>query len=167
MLQAARASVGVQRGLFFGAFIAIGNLLTVIGAALLAANVVGPTSGTIQGSKSLILLTVAVLDGAINLVTFALLCLAGASAYRRAGRISTGAVAGLVAGALGGLVGAVGSGVVFVISFNTLSGASSGLPLATALTTTGISILSGLILDCGVGAGLGALGALIRQSVFS
>lgn len=166
MLQAARANVGVQRGLFFGAFIAAGNLIAAVTGALFSASALGVASGLFSSSSQLIALTVAAVAAALDLVAFALLLLAGASAYQRTGRISAGVIAGLVAGGLGGLVGALTSVIILVISFNLLSVRYAGLSGATVITTSGVSMVAGLLLDCGVGAGLGALGAFIRQSVF-
>jgi hypothetical protein len=88
---------------------------------------------------------------------------AGAAGSRITGKISTGTLAGLFAGTFGGVIAGFGQAIATVISTNqsTTDPASSGLLLAAGFT----AMFFVMVLALGAGAGFGALGGLIGQSM--
>lgn len=102
----------------------------------------------------------------VFLAMMVLTFVAGYLTARRVGRASAGAVAGLIVGIVGALVsGAVGFAVILLLVAPGLQApAGSGwtntqVQAALIGTTLGGAVL-GLLLDAGIGAGLGALGGL-------
>jgi len=106
------------------------------------------------------------------LVALALPFIAGMLAARRTGRVGDGSLAGLVTGAAGALFGGVASVVVIL----TLVAPSLQPPEGSVFTPSQLQdiliggaifgLVGGLLLDSGLGAGLGALGGLVGRSSY-
>lgn len=87
----------------------------------------------------------------------------GAWASKITGKVGTGTLAGLFAGLFGGIVAGFGQAIASAISVNLMpaSSSSTGLVLATGFAI----IFYILLLAIGAGAGCGALGGLIGQTI--
>ena len=108
-----------------------------------------------------------ILDVLVWLIGFFVL---GLFAARQTGRVRTGALVGLVAGLIGGLIGRV----LFVIIQIATNGQQitqalnqAGIPLGELNTASVVGIVIALVvlvaLELGLGAGIGALGGLVRR----
>lgn len=112
--------------------------------------------------------TTVILDLIMFLIWIIGFLFAGAWGSKVTGKISTGTLAGLFAGMFGGLLAAVGQIISIFITmnaqssiFNAVSPSSSSVLLFTGVA----SIIYILVLAIGGGAGLGAMGGLIGQSL--
>ncbi len=93
------------------------------------------------------------------------LLVAGMSGSRVTGKINTGVLAGLFAGTFGGIIAGFGQAIAMTLSMNQQSATSAdtGLLLASGFTV----MFFVMVLALGAGAGFGALGGLIGQSMSS
>jgi hypothetical protein len=160
----------VRNGLIFGAILAginiISTLIQWIAGAYQAMAQAGSGSGTALGAVSLF--------GCLAfLVGLALCFLAGMTTVSRTGRLGSGAIAGLITGLVGELVGGV-LGLILVLAFvlptlhipadSTLTSAQ----IDALIIGTGIAaLIIGLIIDGGIGAGLGYLGGLVGKNSYA
>lgn len=158
-----------RNGLIFGALLALlglGNVLiqwltggyTVMTST--AAN--GTTTVNLSNSGNSFLLGCVVF-----LATLGLTFVAGLLAARRTGKVGTGVLAGLIAGAFGALVG---SGARLVVILTAVAPGVQAPPGSTLTSSQFQALLIGtaivyfilvVLLDGGVGAGMGALGGLV------
>src|SRR5579883_2078903 len=150
----------VRNGLIFGVIIAAVTILDDIiqwvtgsyNATVQAANNPGTTT-SINGASTL-------LGCLVFLIALALCFIAGMNTARATGRVGSGAIAGLVAGLVGALIGGI-IGLIIVavvvapgIHVQTTNGVSvQAILIGGAI----FAIVLGLIIDGGLGAGLGAL----------
>jgi hypothetical protein len=160
----------VRNGLIFGAILAginiISTLIQWIGGAYQAMAQAGSGSGTAFGALSLF--------GCLGfLVGLALCFLAGMTTVSRTGWLGSGAIAGLITGLVGELVGGV-LGLILVLAFvlpalhipadSTLtSGQIDALIVGSGI----VGLIIGLIIDGGIGAGLGYLGGLVGKNTYA
>jgi hypothetical protein len=159
----------VRWGLLFGGIMALLGSTAAIVTILLEGSLASDPS-SVRAFTAVTLVSGLVSCG-LNVVYLALFFVAGILTARRTGNVRSGALAGLLAGGLGGLInGAVAVTLLFLSPALFPSGSTLGIPIAPAATHIPVWIvitaIVGLVIWCGVGAGLGALGALVGQSQF-
>ncbi|PWT70472.1 MAG: hypothetical protein C5B60_12085 [Chloroflexi bacterium] len=164
------ANPAVRNGLVFGAILAginiISTLIQWIGGSYQAVAQAGNGSGSTLGAATLF--------GCLAfLVGLALCFLAGMNTVSRTGRLGSGAIAGLITGLVGELVGGV-LGLVLVLAFvlPTLhipsdSTLTPGQIDAIIVGSAVVALIIGLIIDGGIGAGLGYLGGLVGKNNYT
>jgi hypothetical protein len=167
--QLQRANPAVRNGLIFGAILAAVNILSVIiqwvtGSYQSAAQAASSNTAAVSGTSFLGCLTF--------LIALALAFIAGMNTVRVTGRVGTGAIAGLITGVVGELVGGI-LGVILVIALVTPqltlpagSNLTVGQMHAVIIGTAIAALILGLIIDGGIGAGLGAIGGLLGKSSY-
>lgn len=157
-----------RNGLIFGAILAaLGLANTLIQVAAGAYHVVSSDTsgiGTVNVTNSG---PTALLGCVLFLATLALTFLVGLMTARGTGKVGSGSLAGLVAGIFGSLIGSIVSIVILVLfvapglqSPDEVSISTTQVQTLFAVVTIGAAFL-GLLLDAGLGAGMGALGGLI------
>lgn len=143
--------------------------------ALLSGIIVGVVLGIIHSAITIIIAQMAVNGGSSSAMITSLQLLvpliwiigflfAGFWASKESGLISTGTLAGLFAGIFGSIIAGFGQIIATAITANLASQATtqvSGMALFTGYT----AIFSVMILAIGAGAGVGAIGGLIGQSI--
>jgi hypothetical protein len=143
--------------------------------ALLSGIIIGVVLGIIHSSITIIIAQMAVNGGSSSAMITSLQLLvpllwiigflfAGFWASKESGLISTGTLAGLFAGIFGSIIAGFGQIIATAITANLSSQAitqTSGMVLFTGYT----AIFSVMILAIGAGAGVGAIGGLIGQSI--
>lgn len=171
MAQESTGELVVRKGLLFGPIGATANAGYVIFSWFVSDNELPFPDSSLSGNDRATYLMfrelmTLLLPGVIFLGTLIFTFLAGRSLTRRVGSVGAGALTGLVAGGFGGAMGAITSlAVTFVIS-----PAPQQAPILFGLTTMEEQIISvgwtlfGLLLDCGLGAGMGAPGDLAGLS---
>ena len=150
MLQQYFGGPALKWGLIFGAVAAAVGILEVA----LPYVVKAPTVQDIGSSIAFAILLV---------VYFA----AGLLATRDTGKISSGAIAGLLAAAIGELIGGlVGIGLIVASpqAYAVANGEQLNMPANVLLTVAIMGILMGVLIYGTFGAGLGALGGLLVQT---
>lgn len=155
-------------GLFYGSFVAAANVGSVIFWWFVAAGKlpflsVGARLDTAQVSLLPLIVTLMMLSSTIFAATLLFSFLAGMSTSRKIGRVSPGALAGVVAGDFAGVMGAITRlAVIFVIPhFPQQSGSATFIPADPPQILGVVLAILGLALDCCLGAALGALGGLV------
>jgi len=143
--------------------------------ALLSGIIIGVVLGIIHSAITIIIAQMAVNGGGSSAMITSLQLLvpllwiigflfAGFWASKESGLISTGTLAGLFAGIFGSIIAGFGQIIATAITANLSSQAitqTSGMVLFTGYT----AIFSVMILAIGAGAGVGAIGGLIGQSI--
>lgn len=143
--------------------------------ALLSGIIIGIVLGIIHSAITIIIAQMAVNGGGSSAVITSLQLLvpliwiigflfAGFWASKESGLISTGTLAGLFAGIFGSIIAGFGQIIATAIAANTTSqiaAQASGMLLFTGYT----AIFSVMILAIGAGAGVGAIGGLIGQTI--
>lgn len=143
--------------------------------ALLSGIIIGVVLGIIHSAITIIIAQMAVNGGGSSAVITSLQLLvpliwiigflfAGFWASKESGLISTGTLAGLFAGIFGSIIAGFGQIIATAIAANTTSqiaAQASGMLLFTGYT----AIFSVMILAIGAGAGVGAIGGLIGQTI--
>jgi hypothetical protein len=159
----------VRNGLVFGAILAginiINTLIQWISGSYQAMAQTGSGSGTALGAVSL-------LGCLAFLVGLALCFLAGMTTVSQTGRLGSGAISGLITGLVGELVGGV-LGLILILAFVLptlhIPADSSMTPAQINALIIGsgiVALIIGLIIDGGIGAGLGYLGGLIGKNSY-
>jgi hypothetical protein len=157
----------VRWGLLFGGIMALLGSADAIVTILLEGSLAGDLS-TVRAFTTVTLASSLVSCG-LNVVYLALFFVAGILTARRTGKVGAGALAGLLAGGLGKLItGTVTVTLLFLSRALFPTSRAGGIPIVPAAGTAQIVItaIGGLVIWCGLGAGLGALGALVGQSQF-
>lgn len=161
-------SQALRNGLIFGAILGVlgvGNTLLqwVAGAYhLVGYTTSGGSSVNLNDSGA-----PSLLGCVVFLAMLALTFAAGALAAHGTGKVGSGAIAGLLTGVFGGLIGGIGSVVVMAL----LVAPSLSIPPDVSMTpdqveTLVVAIVAAvsifvLLVEMGVGAGIGALGGLV------
>ncbi|HEX6542658.1 MAG TPA: hypothetical protein VF040_12945 [Ktedonobacterales bacterium] len=154
----------LRNGLIFGAILALLGLSnTLIQVAAGAYHVVASNymvNVTNSGGTSL-------LGCVLFLATLALTFVAGLLTARDTGKAGSGALSGLMTGIFGSLFGSIATIVVLVVFVAPglqappdVSMSLDQIQTLFVVVTVGVAVL-GLLLDAGVGAGMGALGGLL------
>ncbi len=158
-----------RNGLIFGAIIAAIGLADVfINWQLGSYNI--PALTTTSPSTSGLLRPSLFIGCGIFIVDIALMFVAGMLTARTTGSVGAGSLTGLVAGLAGALVGS-GVGLVLVL---TVIAPQIQVPEGSSFTQSQIQgiiiggaifgLVGGLLLDSGIGAGMGALGGLVGSN---
>ena len=164
--QPQRANPALRNGLIFGAILAAVNILSVI-----IQWVTGSYQATAQAaSGNTTAISATSLLGCFTfLIALALAFIAGMKTVSTTGRVGTGAIAGLITGLVGELIGGI-LGVILVIALVTPhltmpagSNLTVGQMHAFIVGTAIAALILGLIIDGGIGAGLGAIGGLLGK----
>jgi hypothetical protein len=153
----------VRWGVLFGLIMALLGSAASIGARLLTGSLISSGPLALRNVTLAALLTGCALD----LVYLALFFVAGILTARQTGSVGSGALAGLFAGGVGALLSGVVSVTLAVVFPRTFSDyVEIQTTVTAALASIVIGSVVGLVIWSGLGAGLGALGALIGQSQF-
>lgn len=164
----------VSAGVKFGAIIvALGIVSRIISVVFTQALGTPPAAGDPEAARAYLekagptLLLLAGFGIVFFVVNVVLFLMAGRSAAKQTGTVGSGAIAGLIAGVLGGIVGAIIEIVLSAAGISTSPSSTGTVLSASALLaiTIGAAIF-GILIDAGIGAGLGALGGLMGRSAF-
>ncbi|MGE5335155.1 MAG: hypothetical protein ACM3N4_10680 [Nitrososphaerota archaeon] len=161
----------LRNGLIFGAILGVlgaGNILIQWAAG--AYHVVAQTTNGISSVNVNSTGGTSLLGCVVFLAMLALTFAAGILASKSTGKVGTGSLAGLLTGVFGGLIGGIGN--VLIMAVLVVPGLE--IPAGVSLSSSQIQLLAigiaafaavlGLLLDTGIGAGMGALGGLIGAS---
>lgn len=151
-----RANPMVGWGLGLGAIAGVLSALTTLGRLF------APLGGARAFTG------IGLLVGLIGLIAY---FLAGMLTARVTGTIGTGTIAGLLAGLAAAVISVAVSAVVILtrprLYFGSALGALSSsrvhIPLSTLVALSMISLVFSILVDIGLGAGIGALGALVGR----
>jgi hypothetical protein len=140
--------------------VALGIIHSAIAIIVTRMNAVTPN--TVDGRQGMptIVLSLGLLTPLIWIIGF---LITGAWASRETGKISTGVLAGLLASTFAGVIAGIGQVIAMVIASSQQSYVDANLGV---LFLNGLSaVFYVMVLPVGAGAGFGALGGLIGQSI--
>ncbi|HEX9036444.1 MAG TPA: hypothetical protein VF808_05585 [Ktedonobacterales bacterium] len=159
----------IRSGLRYGAIIAGLHLVESVFAWLsLSGNSATISMLRSPGNYRLAILALGIAVALINFAAFAVPFILGLAIYKRVRQIGADALSGLIAGSVGGIVGALTSLALTIPPQLAAASSPTGNPAfySTLIWLSVGSIAFSLAWSCASGAGLGAIGALVRQSVF-
>jgi hypothetical protein len=161
-------ALALRNGLIFGAILGVlgvGN--TFIQWVTGAYHLMGRTTNSFSSVNLIDTGAPSLLGCVVFLAMLALTFAAGALTAHSTGKVDSGAIAGLLTGVFGGLIGGAGSVAVMAL----LAAPSLSIPPDISMTPDQVETLvigivaavsiSVLLVEMGVGAGIGALGGLI------
>lgn len=159
-MQAQGGNPAVRNGFLFGIIIAVLGIINSVVSYFTT-----PTSSSATTPNAF-----GLLGCLFFLVYLALFFVAGMMTARQTGTVGSGAITGLIAGLVGGVVSGIVGVVVVVIRPPVVDTAGTNLTQSELQTAIIIGAIVGVVLvllvEAGLGAGLGALGALVGRGQY-